>query len=80
MLVLLSLLLTRSCAYVRFGSGCPLPKSGRGTPLWMDSGLAPSSFTKIALAYGPEDRHNKHRTVWLVQPTIERSLSHACAS
>lgn len=45
--------LTRSCAYVRLGSGWPPPKSGRGTALTMDSGLAPSSSTKMALAYGP---------------------------
>ena len=41
---------TRSCAYVRFGSGWPPPKSSSGTPLTTLSGLAPSASTRIGLA------------------------------
>ena len=44
---------TRSCAYVRFGSGWPPPKSSSGTPFTTLSPLAPSASTRMGLAYAP---------------------------
>eukprot|EP01018_Ginkgo_biloba_P018929 Gb_12737 [translate_table: standard] len=41
---------TNSLAYVRLGSGCPCPKSSKGTPLEMESAFAPSWSTKMGFA------------------------------
>ena len=45
--------LTSSSAYVKFGSGCPPAKSSFGTPLTTEFASAPSTSTKIGLAYAP---------------------------
>mmetsp|Transcript_32448 Transcript_32448/g.45225 ORF Transcript_32448/g.45225 Transcript_32448/m.45225 type:complete len:227 (-) Transcript_32448:268-948(-) len=44
---------TRSWAYVRFGSGCPPPKSSLGSELRHTFESIPSSSPKIFLAKGP---------------------------
>ena len=44
---------TRSCAYVRLGSGWPPPKSSSGVSLTTLLGAAPSASTRMGLAYAP---------------------------